>query len=152
MLHVLIGVFFVLHGLVHLLWFVVPWRITTVDGLPYATTILAGRLDVGRAGIRIVGLLWLAATVLWLAAGLALVFAAPWWPRAGGGRGDLLGGAVRAGPAGRQVRSGDQRGNPASAAAQPVVRLAGIAQTATRRVRTWACELRNSRALLWPVS
>ena len=80
MLHVMIGVFFVLHGLVHLLWFVVPWQVTTVDGLPYATTILAGRLDVGRAGIRIVGLFWLAATVLWLAAGLALVFAAPWWP------------------------------------------------------------------------
>lgn len=80
MLPVIIGVFFVLHGLVHLLWFVVPWQVTTVDGLPYATTILAGRLDVGRAGIRIVGLLWLAVTVVWLAAGLALVFAAPWWP------------------------------------------------------------------------
>jgi hypothetical protein len=65
--------------LVHLLWFVVPWRITTVDGLPYSTKVLMHRIDVGRAGIRFVGLLWLAATVLWVAAGLALIFAAPWW-------------------------------------------------------------------------
>ena len=32
MLKLVLGIFFVLHGLVHLLWFVVPWRITTVDG------------------------------------------------------------------------------------------------------------------------
>ena len=36
-----IGILFVLRGLVHLLWFVVPWRITAVDGLHYATTLLA---------------------------------------------------------------------------------------------------------------
>jgi hypothetical protein len=80
MLKLVIGGFFILHGLVHLLWFVVPWRITTVDGLPYSTTVLAGRIDIGHTGMRVVGLLWLAATVLWLAAGLASIFAAPWWP------------------------------------------------------------------------
>jgi hypothetical protein len=36
----LLAAFFILHGLVHLLWFVVPWCITTVDGLPVALAAL----------------------------------------------------------------------------------------------------------------
>lgn len=36
MLQLVLGVIFILHGLVHLLWFAVPWQITTVDGLPIA--------------------------------------------------------------------------------------------------------------------
>ena len=79
MLKLAVGVFFVVHGLVHLLWFVVPWRITTVDGLPYSTSVLAHRIDVGNAGIRVVGLLWLVATLGWVAAGFGLIFLAPWW-------------------------------------------------------------------------
>lgn len=79
MLKIVLGIFFVLHGLVHLLWFVVPWRITTVDGLPYSTTVLAGRIDVGDAGIRVAGLLWLLAAIGWVIAGAGLVFLAPWW-------------------------------------------------------------------------
>ena len=74
-----VGAFFVLHGLVHLLWFVVLWRITTVDGVPYSTTVLAHRIDVGDTGIRVVGLLWLVATLGWVAAGLGLIFLVPWW-------------------------------------------------------------------------
>ena len=79
MLKLAVGAFFVLHGLVHLLWFVVLWRITTVDGLPYSTTVLAHRIDVGDTGIRVVGLLWLVATLGWVAAGLGLIFLVPWW-------------------------------------------------------------------------
>ncbi len=79
MLKLFVGIFFILHGLVHLLWFVVPWRITTVDGLPYSTKVLINRVDVGEVGIRIVGLLWLVATVGWGAAGVSLILLAPWW-------------------------------------------------------------------------
>ena len=79
MLPFIIGIFFILHGLVHLLWFVVPWRITTVDGLPYSTRVLGQRFDVGDTGTRIVGLLWLAATLGWVIAGGGLMLRAPWW-------------------------------------------------------------------------
>lgn len=79
MLRFIAGVFFILHGLVHLLWFVVPWQITTVDGLPYTTRVLARRVDVGATGIRIVGVLWVVATLAWVAAGLGLIILAPWW-------------------------------------------------------------------------
>ena len=76
MLQIVAGIF----GLVHLLWFGVPGRFITIEDLPCSTKVLAGRIDVGATGIRIAGLLWLAATLLWVAAGLGLVFSAPWWP------------------------------------------------------------------------
>jgi len=59
------------HGIAHLVGFVVPWRLMSVAELPYRTTILAGRLDVGDGGIRIVGLLWLVAAVGMLGSAVA---------------------------------------------------------------------------------
>jgi hypothetical protein len=58
-----------LHGVVHLLGFVVPWQLAEPEGFPYKTTLLSGRLDVGPVGIRVVG-------VIWLLVALALVVAA----------------------------------------------------------------------------
>ena len=37
-----------LHGLIHLIGFVVPWRIATVDGFPYRVTTLGGLADLGE--------------------------------------------------------------------------------------------------------
>ena len=74
-----VSVFFTLHGLVHLLWFAMTWQLTSIDGLPYSTTILANRIDVGDASIRIIGLLWVVATGLWIAAALGLSLLLPWW-------------------------------------------------------------------------
>ncbi|MCP4167002.1 MAG: ABC transporter permease [Chloroflexi bacterium] len=79
MLHILVGVFFILHGLIHLIGFVVNWQIITTDEFPYATTLLAGRIDVGDGGIRVVGLLWLLAAVGFVIAGYGLITLAPWW-------------------------------------------------------------------------
>ncbi len=79
MLRIVAGVFLALHGLVHLLWFGVTWRFITPEGLPYSTKVLADRINVGEGGIRLAGLLWLAATVIWVTAGIGLVFSAPWW-------------------------------------------------------------------------
>jgi hypothetical protein len=79
MLRIVAGAFLALHGLVHLLWFGVTWRFITIEDLPYSTKVLADRIDVGDTGIRIAGLLWLAATVVWVAAGFGLIILAPWW-------------------------------------------------------------------------
>ncbi|MEZ4519632.1 MAG: ABC transporter permease [Chloroflexota bacterium] len=76
----LFAIFLILHGLVHLLWFVVPWKLTTVEGLPYTTRILGGRIDVGDSGIRLVGLLWVVAMLAFVAGGLGVMFSAVWWP------------------------------------------------------------------------
>jgi len=77
-----LAIFLILHGLVHLLWFVVPWQMTVVDGLPYRTTIFGGNIDVREGGIRFLGLLWVLATIGFVVAGLGLLFSASWWATA----------------------------------------------------------------------
>ncbi len=67
-----------LHGIAHLVGFVVPWRLVQSEELPYDTTILAGRLDLGSTGIRAYGVLWLVAAVAFVAA------AAGCWTARGG--------------------------------------------------------------------
>jgi hypothetical protein len=79
MIRVILALFLILHGLVHLLWFIVPWHLMTVEGLPYSTKIVAGRLDIGDSGIRFVGLLWALATLAFIVAGVGLLFSTSWW-------------------------------------------------------------------------
>lgn len=54
------AVFLALHGLAHLVGFLVPWRLMESDEMPYTTTLLNGTVDVGAVGIRVAGLGWLA--------------------------------------------------------------------------------------------
>ena len=77
MINVLAAIFLLVHGLGHLPGFAGRWRLSA--RYPYTTTILAGRLDVGRIGTRVVGALWLLlvidfALVAWLA-----YAGASWW-------------------------------------------------------------------------
>jgi len=48
-----------LHGIAHLPGFLVPWRLLRSPELPYATTVLSGRVDLGDAGIRVLGVFFL---------------------------------------------------------------------------------------------
>jgi hypothetical protein len=63
------------HGISHLVGFVVPWKIAAMKEMPYKTTIMMDRVNVGDAGIRAVG-------VVWLLTGLAFVAMAigTFWP------------------------------------------------------------------------
>lgn len=67
-----------LHGVIHLIGFVVPWRIATVDGFPYRVTALGGLTDLGGVGVRVVGLVWLACAVGFIVAGVGIERRAPW--------------------------------------------------------------------------
>jgi hypothetical protein len=62
------AVLLALHGVIHLIGFVTPWRIATLEGFAYRTTVLSGALDVGDVGARIIGLVWLGLTFGFLAA------------------------------------------------------------------------------------
>ena len=84
-MRMLLAILMILHGVAHLPGFVNEWRLADLKGLPYRTTILGGRVDLGDAGIRVVGLLWLAAAVAFLVAGMAAAWSASWWMRAGAG-------------------------------------------------------------------
>jgi hypothetical protein len=79
MLHILIAIGLMLHGLIHLIGFVVNWQIVTIKDISYSTTVLAGKINLGDGGIRIVGVLWLLATIGYVVAGVGLLMLAPSW-------------------------------------------------------------------------
>ena len=68
----------VAHGIAHLVGFISSWKLATLAELPYKTTIFSGRLDIGDAGIRVIGLLWLFAAFAFLVAAIALATATGW--------------------------------------------------------------------------
>jgi hypothetical protein len=44
MIRIPITIGLIVHGLIHLIGFVVPWRLATMADMPYDTTVLGGRL------------------------------------------------------------------------------------------------------------
>lgn len=69
----------ILHGLVHLMGFLAYWPLREVADLPYKTTLLGGRLDVGPAGMRLFSVFWLVAAVGFVIAAVGLVAGKEWW-------------------------------------------------------------------------
>jgi hypothetical protein len=68
-----------LHGMAHLPGVIVDWRLSRLPELPYRTTVLGGRLDLGDAGMRTMGALWLAAGVGFEVAAVAAGLGRDWW-------------------------------------------------------------------------
>jgi hypothetical protein len=60
------------HGIAHLPGFAVAWRLMSSPELPYSTLLLMGRVDVGDAGMRVVGMLWLVLAAAFIALGVTL--------------------------------------------------------------------------------
>jgi hypothetical protein len=67
-----------LHGLVHLIGFVVPWRLAEVEGFAYRTTVLDGAIELGETGVLVIGLAWLAVAVGFIAAAVGIWGARAW--------------------------------------------------------------------------
>ena len=72
MLQVIEAAVVAIHGLIHLIGFVVPWHLATVAGFPYRTTALNGAIAIGDAGARVVGVAWLACAVGFVIAGFGI--------------------------------------------------------------------------------
>ena len=76
MMHTLLGGALLVHGVAHLVGFVVPWRIVTSPEIPYRTTLLG--VDIGPAGVRAVGIAWLLAAILFVAVAASMLRHAAW--------------------------------------------------------------------------
>lgn len=74
-----VGVVLALHGLIHLLGFASYLKLATVPTLPYTTTVLGGRLDLGTAGMSVFGLAWGLAALGFVLAGAAFLLGWTWW-------------------------------------------------------------------------
>ena len=70
-MRVLLGGTLLVHGVAHLVGFVVPWRIVTSSEVPYRTTLLGA--DIGQAGVRALGLAWLLVSVLFVVLGASVL-------------------------------------------------------------------------------
>jgi hypothetical protein len=77
----LVAVLLAAHGLIHLIGFLVPWRIAQVEGFAYRTTALGGSVELGAIGAQVVGLAWLAIAVGFLVAAVGAWRRAAWAPR-----------------------------------------------------------------------
>jgi len=73
----LLAAVLVAHGVAHAAGFAVAFRLTASPQIPYHTTLINGRLDAGDAGIRIVGLLWLAMTGAFVASAVLVAVRHP---------------------------------------------------------------------------
>ena len=67
------------HGLIHLMGFTAYWPLAEMKELPYKTTLLGGRWEVGATGMRVFSLLWLLAAIGFVAATLGLILHQGWW-------------------------------------------------------------------------
>jgi hypothetical protein len=74
----MLAVLMAVHGIAHLVGFAGAWRLVP-GGFPYRTTALDGQLDLGNAGIRVVGLLWLITSVAFVAVAIGTVAGVAWW-------------------------------------------------------------------------
>ena len=68
MIQTVAAILLVVHGLIHLIGFVVPWRLATLAGFPLRTTAFNGAVELGDLGARLVGLVWLALAIGFVAA------------------------------------------------------------------------------------
>lgn len=66
------------HGLIHLIGFLVPWRIAAMDGFPYRTTALGGAVALGEVGAQLLGVAWLVLAVGFVIAAVATWRGASW--------------------------------------------------------------------------
>jgi hypothetical protein len=73
-----IAVLLFLHGAVHLLGTAVYTGQVTLAGFAYKTTVLGGHWNLGGAGIRLFGVVWLVAALGFGLAGYGLLASTPW--------------------------------------------------------------------------
>lgn len=79
-LNILAAAILLAHGLAHVVGFVGPWRLS--PRVPYKTTVLAGRMELGNLGTKIVGLVWLLLTIDFALVAWGAYAGAAWWPLA----------------------------------------------------------------------
>ena len=82
-MRIVLALIMTLHGIAHLAGFAESFHLTAATDLPYKTTILGGRLDLG-GGIRVMGILWLALAAVFVVVAAGAALNATWWVYAAG--------------------------------------------------------------------
>lgn len=78
MIRFALGLALAVHGLVHLIGFVVPWRLAEVPGFSPTTAAVWGRVELGPLGAQLLGIGWLLGALGFLAAAVGVWLGAAW--------------------------------------------------------------------------
>ena len=78
-LPLLFAILALLHGLIHLLGFTAYFPLAKIAELPYKTSLLNGKWEIGAGGMRLFSLLWLLAALGFAASAVALFLKQPIW-------------------------------------------------------------------------
>lgn len=73
------ALFLIAHGIAHFVGFGHAWRMLSPDPYPYRTTLVGTQLDVGDAGMRVLGVLWLVVGAGFIAVSGAALLRVNWW-------------------------------------------------------------------------
>lgn len=76
-MNVAAAVLLLVHGFAHLVGFVGPWRLSST--VPFKSTVLNGRWDLGEGGAKVYGLLWLVTALVFAVAAVGAFTRASWW-------------------------------------------------------------------------
>lgn len=76
---VISSVILFLHGLIHFMGTAAYLKLTEIDQLPYKTTVLNGRWDLGSIGTIIFGIFWAVAGIGFAITAIALYGNWDWW-------------------------------------------------------------------------
>ena len=68
-----------LHGLIHLMGSAAYLKLAEIEQLPYKTTVLNGRWDLGSSGTTIFGILWAVAAIGFILTAIAFFGNWDWW-------------------------------------------------------------------------
>ena len=71
-----------LHGIAHLVGFAGAWQLAPAKEIPYKTTVFGGHWQLGDAGIRVMGVLWLFAALAFIVTAGGAVYNTRWWTNA----------------------------------------------------------------------
>ena len=78
-MRIALAVLMTLHGIAHLVGFAGAWQLSAAANVRYKTTVLGGHFDLGDAGIRAIGLLWVLAAIAFVAVSAGAMLHAEWW-------------------------------------------------------------------------
>jgi hypothetical protein len=78
-MRIVVGLFLLGHAVAHLPGFLVNLRLRSFPELPFRTTVFSGSVDVGEAGIKVVGLAWLILAIALGVLAIAAFMRVPWW-------------------------------------------------------------------------
>ena len=79
LINVLAAIYLIVHGIIHVLGFVVNFQIAEIEGVRYSTAVLAGKVNIGVVGIRVLGIVWLLIAVAFVISGVGIFFSPSWW-------------------------------------------------------------------------